>query len=92
MTVEVRDENRKIIEGPSSVNSNMIKETDIKFELVAENYTILEHKMRDLGRTLKAWMPKYHISIGAFLLNEGTKTYSNMASFYGDENRFVIHT
>ena len=90
ITVEVRDENGKIIN--SKVGIHIIKETDIKFDFIVANERELEQRMRGISRTLKAWLPNnYQINISASVFNSISSTYMNMFSFYANENRFVKH-
>ena len=90
--VEVRDENGKILE--TKKGEHTIKETKIQFELSVKDDKQLEFKMRELTRTLKAWLPKnYNINLGAsiFVNVSGDGYYMNMFSLYGSEDRFVKH-
>lgn len=90
--VEVRDKDLKIIE-----DSKGFKQIELKFEWFVRSVDHMEWLMRDLHRTLKAWMPENQIWIEAGIMggidsDPRLHTLSIFYSYYGPEDRFVIHT
>ncbi len=83
--VDVRDENGKPI-----LDKEGNKQPNIQFEL---SFTPdkAEHNLRDLSKSLKAWMPNNKINISASVLNNISNTYMHMFSLYVEEDRFVKH-
>lgn len=51
----------------------------------------MEFNLKQLARTLKAFMPDRKINIEVYVKNSISATYMNMFSFYIDENKFVKH-
>jgi multidrug efflux pump subunit AcrB len=83
--VEVRDENGKAI-----LDDKGNKQLSVQFEL-SFTRDKAEHNLRQLVKSLKAWMPNNEINISASVFNEISGTYMNMFSLYVNEDRFVSH-
>lgn len=83
--IEVRNNDGTIIR-----DSNGSKQTDLSYNTGIDERQI-EHEVRYIHNTLKAWMPTNKIDIEVSQLNEDTRTYNLLYSFYGNENRFVKH-
>lgn len=90
ITVEVRDGQGKLIEDEFGD-----KFIDLKFEWFVRDEDHMEWLMKDLHRTMKVWMPYNEIWISAGVFHGPDKysqTLMNLYSYYGPEDRFVIHT
>lgn len=87
ITVEVRDENHKLIKDDKG---SVI--TGIKFELEVKDDAQLEYRIKDIGNDLKALMPNRNIDIDASVYNSISSTYMSMYGFYVNENRYVKFT
>jgi hypothetical protein len=87
ITVEVRDENHKLIK---DIDGNPV--VDIKFELEVFSEKNLEHRMREIGNNLKVWLPNRDINVEASVFNSISDTYMSMYAFYVNENRYVKFT
>jgi hypothetical protein len=85
ITIEVRDENGKLI-----LDEHGNKEISISYdvEMLSSN---MEFNLRHLSNTLKTWMPERKINIEASVFNTISRTYMTMFSFYVEEDRFVKH-
>ena len=84
--ISVRDEYHNSIK-----DSDGLKVLGVQVQLEAEDYGELEVKMKSLCNDLQVWMPTHTIDIYASLYNSISDTYMNMASYYGEEKRFVTH-
>jgi hypothetical protein len=87
ITVEVRDENHKLIKDEKGFNT-----TGIRFELEVKDEDQLEHRIKEIGNNLKVWMPNRNIDIDASVFNGISGTYMSMYGFYVNENRYVKFT
>lgn len=83
--VEVRDENGKAI---LDLRGN--KQLSVQFEL-SFTRDKAEHSLRQIAKSLRAWMPTNEINISASVPNEISGTYMTMFSLYANEDRFVEH-
>lgn len=88
VSVEVLDKDGKRI-----YDSKGEKAIRIQFEWESWSDSHMEYLMRDLHRTMKAWMPDNQVWIeaGIFHGDKGMQTLMNLYSYYGPEDRFVIH-
>ena len=85
ITVEVRDRDHKPI-GHGQ---------DLKFEWFVRDVEHMEHLMKSFHKTMKFWMPQNQIYIDAGVfhgVDKHSQTLMNLYSYYGPEDRFVIHT
>lgn len=87
ITVEVRDENHKLIKDEKG---NVI--TGMRFELEVKDTNQLEHRLKNIGKNLKTWMPNNNINIEASVFNSISSTYISLYGFYVNENRYVKFT
>lgn len=81
--VEVLDNNGKII-----LDDDGHKRPDIRFDYQFFKDDA-ESSLRQLAKTLKAWMPNYNISLYASLPNSISGSWTEMFSLYVNENRFI---
>jgi hypothetical protein len=92
ITVDIRDENHKLIMHPTKENHPLAR--GLRFDFVVDEekcYEQLEMKMRDFHKELQAFLPTRKINLEAAVSNSISGTWMVMASFYGSENRFVKH-
>lgn len=85
ISIEVRDS-----EGNVLVDTEGLKQISLSYdvEMLTSN---MEFNLKQLARTLKAFMPERKINIEVYVKNTISSTYMNMFSFYVDENKFVKH-
>lgn len=85
ISVEVRDSEGNVI-----VDSEGAKQITLSYdvEMLPSN---MEFNLKQLAKTLKAFMPDRQINIEVYVKNYISATYMNMFSFYVDENKFVKH-
>lgn len=83
--IEVRDENGNLI-----LDGDGAKRISLRYELEIHKDSV-EWTLRDISKTLKAWMPDRQIAVEAMVHNSISGTYMTMFSFYSNEDRFVKH-
>lgn len=73
------------------------KATEFQFEWFARDFDHLEHLMKQCQRKMNIILPDAMVYLSASLLNTNMSdhpslhTWSRFASWYGPEQRFVIH-
>ena len=83
--VDVKDSDGKVI-----LDANGVKRHCIQFELNIPKDRVEWH-LKNIAKSLIAWMPDKIINISASVFNEISGTYMNMYSLYAKEDRFVTH-
>jgi len=85
--IKVRDKNGKIFR-----NEKGVKATSIDVEATVYTWVNLEWILKNLCRNIKTISPKgSDVNLSANIYNSISQTWMNMASYYGNENRFIKH-
>lgn len=84
--VLIRDKNGKIY-----LDSKGIKLPSIDFEISVVTWEQLEYQLQGYYRAFKVLKPEAKITLEAGIYNSISYTIMNMASYYGNERKFVKH-
>jgi hypothetical protein len=67
--------------------------SDIRYQMYVHNIDVLSARMKEKHNEIMLTLPKDHkVFLSARKYNEISGTWMEMASYYGGENRFVIHS
>ena len=91
--LEVYNEKDELVYTPDRKD----KFTGLRFDMVVPDNErgrgeMLQHKMTEIVKDMQILLPAHKIYISASVLSEINHTYMEMFSYYGPENRWVIHT
>lgn len=86
INAEIRDTNLKVIVGAEGK-----RVFGFKLESVNIESKDLEKHLTNTYKDLQVLMPNHKINVDASVLNGISGTYMVMASYYGEEKRFVKH-